>query len=221
MEHYLEANGHSGHLPDREAAGMMSERDFGVTDPSQGPNARDGHGGVHNIVLPSRGQGRGQQQQQEKKKDYWLEEMLGVLDQEFLAMQDQFRRHDPDPVGSPKRAKGGRRGQGAANGVAGHGAAGGAGKTKSILKTKAKGGTPKTKGGKASHGHGGGQGGAKKKKFTFAESLGNWKTGLRGSQGGATRPKSATAAAAAAKKRRAAKGKQARPKTASRYMKTT
>ena len=77
------------------------------------------------------------------------------------------------------------------------------------------------KGGKAG-GHGGGQGhGGKKKKFTFAESLGNWKSGLRGSQGGATRPKSATAAAAAAKKRRAAKGKQARPKTASRYMRTT
>ena len=225
LEHYLEANGHSGHLPDREAAGMMSERDFGVTDPSQGPNARDGHGGVHNIVLPSRGQGRGQQQQQEKKtKDYWLEEMLGVLDQEFLAMQDQFR-HDPDPIeGSPKRAKGGRRGQGGA-GVAGHGtggSAGGAGKTKSILRTKAKGGQgPKTKGGKAGgHGHGG-QGGGKKKKFTFAESLGNWKSGLRGSQGGPARPKSATAAAAAAKKRRAAKGKQARPKTASRYMRTT
>ena len=225
LEHYLEANGHSGHLPDREAAGMMSERDFGVTDPSQGPNARDGHGGVHNIVLPSRGQGRGQQQQQEKKtKDYWLEEMLGVLDQEFLAMQDQFR-HDPDPIeGSPKRAKGGRRGQGGA-GVAGHGtggSAGGAGKTKSILRTKAKGGQgPKTKGGKAGgHGHGG-QGRGKKKKFTFAESLGNWKSGLRGSQGGPARPKSATAAAAAAKKRRAAKGKQARPKTASRYMRTT
>ena len=192
LEHYLEANGHSGHLPDREAAGMMSERDFGVTDPSQGPNARDGHGGVHNIVLPSRGQGRGQQQQQEKKtKDYWLEEMLGVLDQEFLAMQDQFR-HDPDPIeGSPKRAKGGRRGQGGA-GVAGHGtggSAGGAGKTKSILRTKAKGGQgPKTKGGKAGgHGHGG-QGRGKKKKFTFAESLGNWKSGLRGGRPGQSPP---------------------------------
>lgn len=76
-------------------------------------------------------------------------------------------------------------------------------------RAKMKASPKKTKGAKK------GKGGKKKKKYTFAESLGNWKSGLRTSSSAAERPKSAAARPQAKKKTKA----KARPTTASRYMK--
>ncbi|UPR04298.1 hypothetical protein HOP50_15g76350 [Chloropicon primus] len=138
-----------------------------------------------------------------KPKDYWLEEMLGAIDQEFHSLREEQSHEGSYELSSPSR--GGKKRSG---GLLRKSKA----SPSSKMQVKAKVDTglvglkkkPKAKAGASS-----------KKKLTFAESLGDWKTGLRGARhDGSERPKSAKP------KKRVAKAKK-RPATASRYMKTT
>ena len=167
LEHYLDRE---GRRPEEAAAAV----DKAMAAGWERPRGKNNGGGETDAVA-----GRG-----ERSKDYWLEEMLGAIDQEFHQLRSECsvsressRERKPAKKTSPAPAK----------------------------RRKARAG----KGDRA---------GGKKKRETFAESLGTWKQGLRAAAEQA-RPKSATPGGGAKKKQKAAT-KAKRPKTASRYMKT-
>ena len=162
LEHYLDRE---GRRPEEAAAAV----DKAMAAGWERPRGKNNGGGETDAVA-----GRG-----ERSKDYWLEEMLGAIDQEFHQLRSECsvsressRERKPAKKTSPAPAK----------------------------RRKARAG----KGDRA---------GGKKKRETFAESLGTWKQGLRAAAEQA-RPKSATPGGGAKKKQKAATKAEAKAASA-------